>query len=274
MGRIKDLLLKNKKLTIIMLVFTVVLVMTAVVLLIVTTQDDTYTMVMDAIEKTESKEDFILEFSSSSLITTDSVMQQVDSHGYISAVADFDEVFVHINTKSTSSPDSQNDFDVTASLYSDGEAVYEVINDKNTPLDMSVSEFNSIISEYGLYRYKKSDVLKVGFDENQNIDYEGSGDVIVTLKKPDREVLDSYAAKLSEITGEKAGADDLKVTKAEVVYSIYNDEVGAQTCNFAVEYKTRSGETIVYSSSAHVLYLEMQEEESVEYIDTDYETED
>ena len=270
MGRLKELLMKNKLQTII--ISSSVLIVLLIVIFAVSGRSDIYKMVTDAIEKTESKEDFMLEFSSSSLIMTGSVSQQIDSSGYIAAADNLENVFVQINTKSSTPSAPQNDFDITASMYSDGEYVYETVNGKDTPLDMTVEEFNDIISEYGLYRYNEPDVEKAVFEENEI--YKGSGDVTVTLKTPGRQVLQSYAAKIAEITGENISTNDLVVTRAQVVYSIYNGEVGAQTCNFEVEYTTQSGEKIRYSSSAHVLYFSTQEEESVRYIDTTPETED
>lgn len=245
-----------------------------IVVIVVTHHSETYTMVMDAIEKTEAKEQFVLEFQSSSLITYGEVMQQTTSSGYIGAKKNLDEVYIHMNTKSESLPDASSDFDVTASMYSDGEKVYEYIGGTDTELDMTVDEFNEIVSQYGLYRYKESDVREVSFEENTLPEYKGSGDMTVTLKKPEREVLSAYAGTVSALTGEDVKPADLTIVSAKVVYTIYNGEVGAQTCNFDVEYTDESGEKFRLQSSSHILYFDSDEEtESVEFIDITQEQE-
>ncbi len=264
----------EKKKVVVGSVVAVLIFIVLIVVIVVTHHSETYTMVMNAIEKTEAKEQFVLEFQSSSLITYGEVMQQTTSSGYIGAKKNLDEVYIHMNTKSESFPDASSDFDVTASMYSDGEKVYEHVGGIDTELDMTVEEFNEIVSQYRLYRYNDSDVIEVAFDENKLPEYKNSGDMTVTLKKPEREVLSAYAGTVSAITGEDVKPSDLTIVSAKVVYTIYNGEVGAQTCNFDVEYTDESGEKFRLQSSSHILYFDSDEEtESVEFIDITQEQE-
>ena len=242
-----------------------------IVVIVVTHHSETYTMVRDAIEKTEAKESFTLEFQSSSLITYGDVMQHTTSSGYIGAENNLDDVYIHMNTKSESYPDNTSDFDVTASMHSDGEKVYEYIGGVATELDITVEEFNDIVSEYGLYRYRESDVKQVSFEENTLPEYKGSGDLTVTLKKPADDVLAAYAETVSSLTGDNVKQSDLTIVMAEVVYSIYNGEVGAQTCNFDVEYTDQNGKKFRLQSSSHILYFGDEDAESVEYITDEQE---
>lgn len=265
----------TKKKIVLACVSAVIAFLVLIIVVVVTHHSETYTMVIDAIEKTESKETFVLEFQSSSLITFGDVMQKTTSSGYIGAKKSLDEVYVHMNTKSESLPDTASDFDVTASMFSDGEKVYEHIGGTDVELDMTVDEFNGILSQYGLYRYNESDVKDVSFEENKLPEYKGSGDMTVTLSKPADEVMKAYAQSVSAVTGEDVKPSDLKIVMAQVVYSIYNGEVTAQTCNFDVEYTAENDKKLRLQSSAHIIYFDSDSEtESIEFIDMTQEQED
>lgn len=216
---------------------------------------ETYDIVIKAIEKTEAQADFLVEISSCAMVTTDETLRRTDTNGYIYARDHLDFVYIYANTASTTPSNPSLDFCVTVALYSDGKQVYDNSTGKEVPIDMSCQEFNDIISEYELYRYEEADVLQVAYEENQQAEYNG-GEMTVTLSKPQDAVLEAYARALTEITGEPVGKSALKVILAQVVYSIYDDMVAAQTCNFTVEYQCTDGQTVQYASSAHIVYLE------------------
>lgn len=219
-------------------------------------KSETYDIVTNAIAKTEAQEDFIVEIFSSALVTTDTTLRRTDTNGYIYARDNLDFVYIFANTASTTPSNPSLDFNVTVAMYSDGEQVYDNSTGKDVPVNMTCQEFNAIVSEYGLYKYDEADVVQVAYEENRLEEYKGGGEMIVTLSKPQDAVLEAYAEALTEVTGEPVNKAALNILLAQVTYSIYNDMVAAQTCNFTVEYQCADGQTVQYASSTHILYLE------------------
>lgn len=227
--------------------------------------DDTYKMVQNAIRNTEAKKDPIIQLSSSSLTTGGGISQQVDTEGYIYTLSQADLTYVYVNTASSTSDESVEDFDVTVAMYSDGEFVYDNSTGKDVVIeDMTCEEFDEIVSEYGLYQYKKSDVTSVAFNENTLEGMENNGDMVVTLSRPNDGVMDALAQSMAAATGEEVDAEDLDILAASVTYSIYDEMVAGQTCNFTVSYQRADGETVQIASATHVLYLEEVDQEEID----------
>ena len=146
-------------------------------------------------------------------------------------------------------------------MFTDGEKVYDDTSGTNVEIDMTVEEFNSIIDEYGLYRYNEKDVDRVEYDENELSDFSGSGTVTVFIATPGEDILEGYANAIAFATGESVGTEELKVNSAFVTYTLFEEAVSAQTCTFAVEYKSESGETVYYSVTNQVAYIDDYERE-------------
>ncbi len=244
-------------------IVAVIALITAVIILTVNgLHSETYKMVSKAIKNTEALEDFTIQISSSTLMTGGGISQQTDTEGYIYTLDNMDFVYVYANTSSDTSDESVKDFDVTASMYSDGKHVYDNSTGKDEIIeDFTCEEFDEIVSQYELYKYKEPDATNVAFNESDIKGQEGEGDLIVTLSKPNDSVLNALAEGMSTATGEKVTKNDLKVISASVTYSIYDDLIAGQTCNFSVSYTRSDGEVIQYSTATHILYMEETSDE-------------
>ena len=210
-------------------------------------KSETYAFLTSAMEKTEAAESFLAQITSKTQIAVGGDVQVITTRGYISSEDELSDVYVFLNTVSESSANPSADYNVTLSMHSDGEKVYDDSTGTREEIDMTAEEFEGIIGEYRLYRYTENNVTRVEFDENELEQYEGGGILTVFLTKPED----------TEVT-----VADLEVKRAYVTYTIYDDMVTAQTCTFAVEYITESGEKIDYSVTNQVVYLDDYEADS------------
>ena len=219
---------------------------------------ETYDMVAQAISKTEALEDVGFQISSEAMITDNGTLRKTETSGYIYKLADLQRIFVYVNTKSTTPEDPSQDFDVTVSMFSDGEHVYDNSGATDVIVDMTCEEFDQIVSGYGLYEYDEADVVQVAYAENELEIYDG-GEMVVTLSKPSDAVLEAIAGSLSEVLGESVTKEELVTVSARVDYSIYDGMVTAQSCNFTVEHTCDDGRKVRYASATHVIMLENDE---------------
>lgn len=215
-----------------------------------------YGFLTEAMENTESSEAFLAQIMSTAQLTVGDNVQITTTKGYVSSEESLGDVYVYLNTKSETPSNPSADYDVTLSMFTDGEKVYDDSTGTKEEIDITVEEFNSIINEYRLYRYNENDVEKVEFDENELEEFSGSGTVTVSLSKPAENVLRAYAQTVSELTGENVKTDDLNVNSAFVTYTVFEDRISAQVCTFAVEYVSENGETIHYSVTNQVAYID------------------
>lgn len=245
------------------LVLTVSLV---IVLIAVNNHSEIYKMVKKAIINTESQSEVLLRFDTTANVTQGGKVYKTDTGGVICGFNNMEDVFVSINAVSTTPENTSSDFNVTASFYSNGEKVYDISSGAEVEADITPKEFNSIISEYELYRYKESYAKEAIFNENQLEEFKGSGEVTVTLTSPGDDVLSAYAQAISEFTGEKVAKDDLNVNAAFVSYVIYDEFVSSQTYTFSVEYTPQDGDKVFYTVSSQVSFSD----ELTEYEEYDY----
>ena len=253
------------------LVLAVIVVLVAV---LVKPHSETYKMVQKAIKNTEALDEYTIQIASSSLYCADGITQQIDTDGYIYVQKEIDFVYIYANTASTTSDDSVKDFDVTVSMHSDGEHVYDNLTGKDEIIeDITCEEFDEIVAGYELYRYDEKDVTQVAFEENSLEEYAGSGDMTVTLSRPNQKAMEALAEGMSTATGEEVTADDLTVVAASVTYSIYNEMVMSQTCNFTVSYERSDGKIVECSTATHILYTEETDDEDIDiYIPVEEES--
>lgn len=224
-------------------------------------KSEVYTMAEQAIMKTEAKEDLGLQISSSAMITDNGTLRKTDTSGYIYKLADLGRVLVHVNTQSTTPEDPSRDFDVTVSMFSDGEKVYDISGVDEIEVDMSCEEFDQIVSGLSFYRYREEDVVEVAYEENEMEGYDG-GELSVTLTKPGDETLAAIAQSLAEALGEPVDEEKLVTVDARVDLSIYDGLLCAQSCNFTVEHTCQDGRKVRYATATHVVLLEDIQEES------------
>lgn len=237
-------------------------------------KSETYTLVHTAIGKTEALDDFIIQISSSSLITDGAVSQKNTTQGYIYTLEDKEFVYVYANTTSNTTGTAAEDFDVTVAMYSDGKHVYDNSTGKDELIeDMTCSEFNEIVAEYELYKYDEADVLSVAFNENTMAEGENNGDMIVTLSRPTDKVLASLAKGMASATGEAVSAEELTVLSAKVIYSIYDSMILSQSCSFEVSYKRADGKTVRYSTATNIVYVEEENFDDANIISAEQEDE-
>lgn len=225
-----------------------------VIPLITYSNDDIYIKVSDAIRQSESQKDFSLEFTTASEIFVGSDSKRVDATGYIISTDYLENVMVFANTFSTTSYNPESDFNVTVSLYSDGDKVYDYSTGKNVEVDMSSAEFREIVQAYSLYHYDPKDAVSVVFEENSMEEYKGSGNVTVDLKTPGEATLQSFSDAIYEAIGERINPKDLTVNKATVVYKIFYDMVIAQRYDFSVSCTLSNSKTLIYTASSQVTY--------------------
>ncbi len=219
-----------------------------------------------AIEKTEGRSEYAVEISSSTAIILGEFEKEISTNGYIYSEGSADKTVVYVNTKSETPDDTQQDFDVTSLLYTDGKKVYDNTSGAPQQVDMSVDEFYDIVDEYELYKYDDKDVVDIEYNEKENENSEG-GQIVVTLKKPDDKVLEAYASAISDMTGEDVSRDELDVKSAYAIYSVYDELVVTQTCNFNVEYVCKDSQVLKYSGSTNVSYYhDFDPEQMEEYI--------
>lgn len=237
------------------LIFTLA-VIAVILLLNGPDKSEVYIYVNDAIDKTESLEDFIVEVSSNSQISVDGKIQSTFTSGAISSKDNMNDVYVYLNTRSNTPSDKSSDFDVTVSMYTDGDKVYDDSSKKAVEIDMTPEEFREIVSEYKLYRYNEDDLVKAEFDENNIEEFKGDGNMTITLSKPSDEVLKAYAKKIESVVDENVKIKDLETKSAFITYSVYDDKIKAQTCTFAVEYICKDGKKVYYSVTNQVVYVE------------------
>ena len=237
------------------LIFTLA-VIAVILLLNGPDKSEVYIYVNDAIDKTESLEDFIVEVSSNSQISVDGKIHSTFTSGAISSKDNMNDVYVYLNTRSNTPSDKSSDFDVTVSMYTDGDKVYDDSSKKAVEIDMTPEEFREIVSEYKLYRYNEDDLVKAEFDENNIEEFKGDGNMTITLSKPSDEVLKAYAKKIESVVDENVKIKDLETKSAFITYSVYDDKIKAQTCTFAVEYICKDGKKVYYSVTNQVVYVE------------------
>ncbi len=260
---------KKKKQMLPVVLSAVALVLIAslvIVFIVVNDHSEIYKMVKKAIVNTESQSEVLLRFDTTANVTQGEKVYKTDTGGVVCGFNNMKDVFVSINAVSTTPEDTSSDFNVTASFYSDGEKVYDISSGAEVEADITPQEFDSIISEYELYRYKESYAKEAIFNENQLEEFKGSGEVTVTLTSPGDEVLSVYAQAISEFTGEKVTKDDLKVNAAFVSYVIYDELVSNQSYTFSVEYTPRNGDKVFYTVSSQVSFSD----ELTEYEEYDY----
>ncbi len=254
----------NKKIWILVIIVLSLAVCVALTIMKLTRIDsvsEIYELLTGAMETTESNGEFVAQITSKSQFSMGDEVQVTTTRGYISSNDDPDDVYVYLNTVSETPANPEKDHDVTVSMFTDGEKVYDDTSGTNVEIDMTVEEFNSIIDEYGLYRYDEKDVDRVEYDENELSDFSGSGTVTVFLTTPGEDILEGYANAIAFATGESVGTEELKVNSAFVTYTLFEEAVSAQTCTFAVEYKSESGETVYYSVTNQVAYIDDYERE-------------
>ena len=225
-------------------------------------KSETYAFLTSAMEKTEAAESFLAQITSKTQIAVGGDVQVITTRGYISSEDELSDVYVFLNTVSESTANPSADYNVTLSMHSDGEKVYDDSTGTREEIDMTAEEFEGIIGEYRLYRYTEKNVTRVEFDENELEQYEGGGILTVFLTKPEDTVIEGYDDAVADLSGEEVTVADLEVKSAYVTYTIYDDMVTAQTCTFAVEYITESGEKIDYSVTNQVVYLDDYEADS------------
>lgn len=221
---------------------------------------EVYTMVEQAAAKTEAREDLGLQIASAAMITDNGTLRKTDTSGYIYKIAELGRVLVYVNTKSTTPEDPSRDFDVTVSMFSDGEKVYDISGGKEIPLDMSCEEFDRTVSGLSFYRYREEDVVEVRYEENELEGYDG-GELSVTLSKPGDETLEAIAGSLEAVLGEPVDREKLVTVDARVDLSIYDGELCAQSCNFTVEHTCQDGRKVRYATATHVVLLEDGQEQ-------------
>lgn len=218
--------------------------------------DEAYKIIYEAINKAEAKKTFMLQIDTAAQIDVGNMVQKTETNGYITSIEDLDTTHFYINTASNTSGNSDSDFDVTVSIYSDGEKVWDNSGGNKVEVDMTCKEFDEIVEGYSLYRFDKKNVQDIVFLPQDVEGYDTCGEMTVMLTKPEDRVLSSYSKKLSEITGEKVENDDLKVLAAMVSYNIFDGMVQSQTYSFTVEYTTASQATVRYGVSSQLAYSE------------------
>ncbi|MBQ5711351.1 MAG: hypothetical protein IIV61_01940 [Oscillospiraceae bacterium] len=218
-------------------------------------RSEVYVMAEQAIVKTEAKEDLGLQISSAAMITDNGTLRKTDTNGYIYKVGDQGRVIVYVNTKSTTPEDPSRDFDVTVSMVSDGQKVYDISGPEETEVDMTCQEFDQIVSGLSFYRYREEDAVEVRYEENELEAFDG-GELSVTLSRPGAETLDAIAGSLSEMLAEPVDPEKLVTVEARVDMSVYDGELRAQSCNFTVEHTCQDGRKVRYATATHVVLLE------------------
>lgn len=232
-------------------------------------ESDSYEITMKAIEKTESKEDFFVQISSSSRIYDKKISQQVSTNGYIYTTDKKDFVYIYANTKSNTLGSAANDFDVTVAMYSDGKNVYDNSTGKDELVEgITCEEFNNIVSEYELYKFNKEDVIKFTFNEDKNYKDGKSGDMLISFTRPNENVMNSLKEAISQYTKEDVSVEKINVVSAIAIYSIYEGTVISQSCSFNVNYEQENGNVIKYSTETNITYFDEENTESTSFIST------
>jgi len=271
---------RRKPLVIILWIAVSIIILTATVFLIKKLfgdkgkekDKDSYLIVMEAIEKTESMEDFFIQTSSTSKINNGKVSQQVVTNGYIYTLDKKEFVYVYANTESKTVGSAANDFNVTVSMYSDGTHVYDNSTGKSEIVEgITCDEFDKIVSEYELYKPKKEDVIKFTFNEDQNIKDGKSGDMIISLSRLDEKVIKSIKEALSQNTGEEVNSEKINILSATAIYSIYDGTVVSQSCSFSVNYAKQNGTVVKYFTETNINYLKETDIEDTSFISTEAE---
>lgn len=240
------------------------LVVASVALFVINSPDGSLNgAVKKAIEKTEKNKEYAVQISSSATIILGEFEKEISTDGYIYSEGSADKTVVYVNTSSETPDDTQQDFDVTALMYTDGKKVYDNTTGSPKEIEMSVDEFYEIVDEYELYKYDDKDVVDIEYHDKETEEYKG-GQTIVTLKKPNEKVLKAYASAISEITGENVSSDELDVKSAVAIYSIYDDLVVSQTCNFNVEYVCEDSQILEYLGTTQVSYYHDFDPEQIE----------
>ncbi len=228
---------------------------------------DLHALVSDAIDKSEAQETFMLQLTTASELSIGANTKRTDITGYIVADNNMEDVLLYLNTFSTSSYDDAEDYDVTVSLYSDGEKVYDNSTGKNVEVDVTAQEFKDIVSDFSLYRYSVEDAKEVTFAENHMEGYDKSGNVTVKLKAPSDKVLASYARAISDAVGEEIEVSDLRLNTAHITYGIYYDMVTTQQYTISVSCTLKDGQKLTYTVTSQVSY----NTELIDSGDEDYE---
>lgn len=245
----------NKKLIIpaAAVVLASALIITAV-MIVLSSHSDIYKMVDNAMKNSQSKSQFYLGFETTTGISKGETTYKTDTGGVIFSLNNMEDALVSINAVSTTPDNTSSDYNVTVTLYCDGENVYDVTSGKGVIENMTPNEFKEILSEYSLYMYDEKNVINEVFNENKLEQFKGCGEVTVTLDSPGDEVLKEYAEVISELTGDNVKKSDLKVNAAFVTYVIYDELVKSQTYTFSVEYMPQDGEKVVYTVSSFVSF--------------------
>lgn len=259
----------KKRMSAFSLALMIIFLCVAIILipLFANSDDDMYIKVLDAIQASENQKEFLLEFSTASEIFVGTESKRTDATGYIVTANYPEDVMIYVNTFSTTSYDTQSDYNVTASLFCDSNKVYDCVTGKNVEVDMTPEEFRKIIDSYSLYLYDPKNATSVNFAENKSEAYKGSGNVTVELSTPGDDILMSFSDAIYESVGERFSTDDLKINKATVTYKIFYDMVIMQRYDFSVSCTLSNSETLTYTASSYVSY----NTEYIEDADEDYE---
>lgn len=250
-------IVKSRKKLIVSLVAVVAVILAAVIVFSVffKPKTDAYKFVTKGIENAEALDDFLLEYSTRQIVTFGDATQDILTAGYLVSFDDMDTVSVEINTESYSSYDSNGNGSASVTLLYENEKVYDISTGTSQEIDISPQEFESIISDFGLYEYSPKNVEEEQLIENEKEELEGSGTVTVSLKAPEKPVLDAYAKEISSLTGESVSAKDLTPVAAFVQYGIYENKVTSQSYTFTVKYTASNGETLKYTVNSDITYV-------------------
>lgn len=248
----------NKRSNAIFFIFGVVVLLLAIALILFFSlrsgDDDVHKILAEAITKAEADKTFVLQLDTAAQITIEDMEQKTETSGYITSLEEFDITHFYLNTVSKTTDNSESDFDVTVSVYSDGEKVWDNSGGTDVELDITCQEFDEIVDSYSLYRYDTDNVKDVVYIPQELQGFDTSGEITVILTKPEDNVLSVYAEKLSEITKEKVNKDDLKVLNSVVSYSLFDGQVQSQTYSFTVEYAVDSDVVVRYGVSSQSAY--------------------
>ncbi|MBR3988217.1 MAG: hypothetical protein IKK10_02825 [Clostridia bacterium] len=218
------------------------------------TSYDVHDIVCKAIDKAEADKTFILQLDTAAQINVGNMEQKTETSGYITSVEELDLTHFYLNTFSSTTDNPDADFDVTVSVFSDGERVWDNSGGTAVELDITCEEFDEIVDSFSLYKYNTNNVRDVLYIPKEIEGFDTSGEVTVILNTPEENVLSAYAEKLSEITEEKVNANELKILNAVVSYSLFDGKVQSQTYSFTVEYITSAGIAVRYGVSSQSAY--------------------
>lgn len=216
-----------------------------------------------AMAASEAKNPFMLQIISSGTLSAGNVSQTVQTAGYLYDDSSKDYTSIYVNTSSTTENAQTSDYDVTLSMYCDGEGVYDNTGSTPVAMDMTCQEFQQIVSQYSLYHYDPALATDISYNKNETEGFDG-GQYSVTLSRPSDAVLAAYADIIAQATGETVAPEDLQVMSAYAIYSVYSGQVVSQTCSFTVNYTMSDGRTAQYSAVNQVAYLQVPEQAETE----------